>query len=278
MIKSSVPLPQVRCQTFTETLLVWFFSFVIIVPRITFTEINNGRCEDPFWHKHYSYYVLTESLVCILPLCSMMIVYTASSYVMMTRNLPVSKRVSTKRRKQYKNMSKMFFILVCVYITCSAPHSVLIFVLDHKRHHGNDSERYTTTEKLYLRNGARILLAINYCINPYFYAKMHQSLGKYLHLIKSSLRRLTRRHHQKDERELRETRSNSFFNQEQKSSVQQSLELINRQSIERTAEGDDNNNISKNNKNENKANDKRTRRQIVSRNISNISTNSYLIY
>ena len=268
VIKSSRPLPQVRCQTFTETLLVWFFSFIIIVPRLAFNKINNRRCEDPYWHSHYSYYVFTESLVCILPLFSMIIVYTASFCVMMTRNLPTNQCISTKRRKQYKNMSKMFFMLVCVYIVCSAPHSVLIFVLDHKRHHKSDGENYKAIVKLYLRNGARILLAINHCINPYFYAKMHQSLGKYLHIIKKSLRRLTRRH-QKDGQEIRDLRSSILI-----STPQQSIELINRRSIERAAEEDNKRKSSDNDQ----TNDNKKRKNQHKKVTRNMSTNSYLMY
>ena len=124
----------------------------------------------------------------------MVIVY-ASSCIVITRRMPAANRVTSSRRLQYKQMTRMFTILVLVFITCTAPHSIFIFVVysnRYKRHGAKYTFKNFSTVELYLENGFRILLALNHCVNPYIYAKMHQSLGKYLKMIKRRWYRLRR--------------------------------------------------------------------------------------
>lgn len=188
MIKSNVPIPQIRRRTVAEALSVWMLSALITIPRAFYFKLRDGHCYDPNFDLRYGYYVLVEILLCVLPIVAMVVIYTASGCFIMRKNIPNGNtQLVAQRRAQYKRMARMFGVLVLIFIAFTAPYSIVKFVIYYKKQYLTIVQIPVNDPVLiYLEHSFKVLLSIHYCINPYIYAKMHHSLSKHLKSMKET--------------------------------------------------------------------------------------------
>ena len=181
---------QSRLRSVIEIGVVWIVALIVVSSYMNAFGIKRNGCYDQ-WSSdgkmdtmyRFIYFTCYQSIACFIPFITMIAVYTASMYFLTHKKIPGNCQGLLEKRKQ-RNMRiiKMFGMIVILFFIFNMPYmiSVMIYTALHAFQPTTidlNAENYFLITNYCLYTFS----AINSCINPFIYARMHQSMRKFLH-------------------------------------------------------------------------------------------------
>ena len=127
----------------------------------------------------FIYYAVLQSVSCFLAVITMVVVYTLSAVRIYQHTLPGSennKKAECRRMKQNKNITKMFGRIVLVFFTLTTPNSIFFFVQAYIGTFREDLFFKEYKKFFYISQVLYAVSALNCCVNPIIYARMHKNM------------------------------------------------------------------------------------------------------
>ena len=172
------------CRSTAEVIVVWTVSIAIISPYMYhLTIIQDTICYDIWDPKtKFIYFTVVQTISCFLAVFIMIIVYSLSAIRLFRHAaIPGDNKVGTKRRiRQNQRVTRMFGGIVFIFFTLTTPYAISFFVVAY---YGTYAlEVYFEHEKLffYMNQLLYAVAALNCCVNPFIYAKMHRNMKRTL--------------------------------------------------------------------------------------------------
>ena len=127
----------------------------------------------------FVYFAFVQSVSCFAAVIIMVIVYSLSAIRIYRHAIPGDDKSAERRRiKQNRNITKMFGRIVLVFFTLTTPYAVFFFI---QAFMGTFRIKVYMEYKEAFYNASLVLYAVsalNCCVNPIIYAKMHRNMKK----------------------------------------------------------------------------------------------------
>ena len=178
--------------TFACFTCIWTLALIMAIPYAWTLRIDDeGFCWD-HWSSSTNQFIYNSSLdVLVLPLpCVIMVIcYAMCSHALRAGISRLTNDNAIRDRLiRNKKVTNMFIIVVVTYFVLSAPYIIFHFVDNYLQVYEAKFHARYTNKFMMLNYGLFTLSALNSCVNPLIYTKMHHEVSM---TIKSRWRRLS---------------------------------------------------------------------------------------
>ncbi|XP_057307219.1 neuropeptide Y receptor type 2-like [Hydractinia symbiolongicarpus] len=173
-------------------ILIW-----LIAIAVTFPYANNHVADETgCWARYdslnnqYVYVAIFCIVTCVIPTIIMTVSYVISILKLKeTVKVQTTRKASAVRKEQSQRLTKMFALIVAVFVVLTTPYLNFLFIFMHYATHRPKTFMEHRVLFYALNYALFTFAAFNSCVNCVIYAKMQSGVRAFLNCLRGRIRR-----------------------------------------------------------------------------------------